>query len=207
MISLWPRFLFGLYECVCNNSLKPYHGEIIRPCYSDGHYRSTTCMASSLLIGQNGCWGAHQESCFVNSACALVHVCKLQPKSVFVFDLSHCMRVCLCSRSECVCACMWCLREHTHACRVTFSETWRREGKHLTHNWSAMKEIWSWICMKLTCSGSNRRAGARGGICSVSPLTTKPALKVDYNAQNDTPQKWQRKTRRIQGEQSWWQNR
>lgn len=75
--------LFGLCECVCNNSLKPYHGEIIRPCFSDGHYRSTTCITSSLLISPNGCWGTHQESCFVN--CTYVCV------SVHVLD---CVRVC-----------------------------------------------------------------------------------------------------------------
>ncbi len=92
--------LFGLYECVCNNSLKPYHGEIIRPCYSNGHYRSTTCITSSLLISQNGCWGAHQESCFVNCMC--VYACA-------------CFWVCVC-----VCLCM--LANHISTCvRIVFA--------------------------------------------------------------------------------------
>lgn len=97
--------LFGLYECVGNNSLKPYRREIIRPCYSDGHYRSTTCIASSPLIAQNGCWGAHQESCFVNCILECVRLCKLPNNiSICVWGLlllcpnacthSVCMRVC-----------------------------------------------------------------------------------------------------------------
>lgn len=88
--------LFSLYECVCNNSLKPYHGEIIRPCYSDGHYRSTTCIASSLLISQNGCWGAHQESCFVNCMCVYVCAClcvRRKPTSVCVNCFCLCLRL------------------------------------------------------------------------------------------------------------------
>lgn len=66
--------LFGLYECVCNNSLKLYHGEISRLCYIAGHYRTTTCITSSVLISQNGCWGAQQESCCINSATVHVQV-------------------------------------------------------------------------------------------------------------------------------------
>lgn len=84
--------LFGLYECVCNNSLKPYHGEIIRPCYSDGHYRSTTCITSSLLISQNGYWRAAPRELL----CEL-HVCM----SVHVF--------------KSVCLCMW-GKSHLYMC-------------------------------------------------------------------------------------------
>lgn len=64
--------LFGLYECVCNNSLKLYHGEISRLCYIAGHYRTTTCITSSVLISQNGCWGAQQESRCINSVTVYV---------------------------------------------------------------------------------------------------------------------------------------
>lgn len=142
--------LFGLYECVCNNSLKPYHGEISRPCYSTGHYRSTTCITSSLLISQSGCWGAQQESCCVNSI------------SVYLRGFK---RQCLCMWANCICVCRlflllsrccrlvsastnvcerahaqrtWCWRVSVHARRMTFCEMWQRENKHLTHNWSAM---------------------------------------------------------------------
>lgn len=47
-----------------------------------------------------------------------------------------------------------------HACRMTFSKMWQRERKHLTHNWSAMKEIWSWIRIRLSCSALNERQEA-----------------------------------------------
>lgn len=61
--------LFGLYECVCNNSLKLYHGEISRLCYIAGHYRTTTCITSSVLISQNGCWGAQREGRWLPQLC------------------------------------------------------------------------------------------------------------------------------------------
>lgn len=66
--------LFGLYECVCNNSLKLYHGEISRLCYIAGHYRTITCITSSALISQNGGWGAQQESLCINSVTVDVQV-------------------------------------------------------------------------------------------------------------------------------------
>ena len=131
-IMVW--FLSGLslglvYTSVCNNSLKLYHGEIIRPCCSDGHYRSTTCISSTLLISQNGCWGAHQECCFVNcncdcaceqTTCVCVLVCVVcfclcltvcaQCGCVFVIMLA-CVVACTCSEHSYVvfggvCACM-----------------------------------------------------------------------------------------------------
>lgn len=76
-----------------------------------------------------------------------------------------------------------------HACRMTFSEMWQREKKHLTHNWSAMKEIWSWMCFWLTCSAKPTAAAARGGTPGwySDDLT---ALKPDCHAQSDTARKW-----------------
>lgn len=140
--------LFGLYECVCNNSLKLYHGEISRLCYIAGHYRTTTCITSSVLISQNGCWGVQQESRCINSVPVYVQIlggcvcaCRL-----FSF-LHHSYRpTCgLASMSTCTCVsvcahmCRW--RACVQACRMTFREKWQRQKKHLTHNWSAMKEI------------------------------------------------------------------
>lgn len=96
--------LSGLYECACNNSLKPYHGEIIRPCYSGGHYRSTTCITSSLLIPLNGCWGAHQESRSVSCARVYVHACfwvRFSCERTCVWGLFSPASPCLCPR---VCA-------------------------------------------------------------------------------------------------------
>lgn len=60
--------------CVCNNSLKPYRGEISGRRYGAGHYRSSTCITSFLpLVSQNGCRGAQQEGCCLNSIS--VHPC------------------------------------------------------------------------------------------------------------------------------------
>lgn len=60
--------------CVCNNSLKPYHGEISGRRYGVEHYRSSTCITSFLpLVSQNGCRGAQQEGCCLNSIS--VHPC------------------------------------------------------------------------------------------------------------------------------------
>lgn len=54
--------------CVCNNSLKPYRGEISGRRYGAGHYRSSTCITSFLpLVSLNGCRGAQQEGCCLNS--------------------------------------------------------------------------------------------------------------------------------------------
>lgn len=65
--------------------------------------------------------------------------------------------VCVCARAHAQRTRMWRWRVCVHACRMTFSKMWQREKKHLTHNWSAMKEIWSWICIRLTCSALNER--------------------------------------------------
>lgn len=68
--------LFGLCACVCNKSLKSYRGEIISPCYSDGHYQWSTCITSSLLIGQSDCWGAALWTVFVSvQMLGCVHLC------------------------------------------------------------------------------------------------------------------------------------
>lgn len=95
-------------------------------------------------------------------------------------------RICMCVCVDCFCLCLavcvntsMCVSMHVlrvlvygvsrvcvHACRMTFSEMWQREKKHLTHNWSAMKEIWSWICIRLTCSALKPAAAARGSMLS-----------------------------------------
>lgn len=61
---------------------------------------------------------------------------------------------------------MWRSTAGVHACRMTFGETWQRERKHLTHNWSAMKEIWSWICIRLMRLALNRRQEKQEVACS-----------------------------------------
>lgn len=69
--------------------------------------------------------------------------------------------------------CMWCIRVCVHACRMTFTEMWQWEKKHLTHNWSAMKEIWTRICIGLTCSGLTRGRSMR--------QHAKPVLWLSYH--------------------------
>lgn len=132
---------------------------------------------------------------------------------VCMFFKREYMRVCtkphlyVSQRAHAHSTCMWHWRVCVHACRMTFSEMWQREKKHLTHNWSAMKEIWSWICIKLTCSALNQQQEQEAACLASTPayLTT---LKADYNPQKNTPQKMtEAKTQRIQGERSWWQNR
>lgn len=59
--------------CVCNNSLKPYRGEISGRRYGVGHYRSSTCITSFLPLVSHGCRGAQQEGCCLNSIS--VHPC------------------------------------------------------------------------------------------------------------------------------------
>lgn len=66
-------FIWLLWVCVCNNSLK-YHREIIRPRYNDGHYRSTTCITSPWLVSQNGCWGKSKKI-KKRDALSTIHVC------------------------------------------------------------------------------------------------------------------------------------
>lgn len=162
--------LFGLYECVCNNSLKLHHGEISRLCYIAGHYRTTTCITSSVLISQNGCWGAQQEGrwppqlCY--SGCAgLRRLCFSLEAAFFFFCTT------LCALASCGLAgmssgmsgsvhrrahmCRW--GACVHACRMTFREMWQQQKKHLTHNWSAMKEIWSWVWTSPMRSTLNER--------------------------------------------------
>lgn len=76
LISLRPQlFLFAFPRvCVCNNSLKPYRGEISGRRYGAGHYRSSTCITSFLpLVSPNGCRGAQQEGDCLNSIS--VHPC------------------------------------------------------------------------------------------------------------------------------------
>lgn len=106
-----------------------------------------------------------------------LHVCM----AVHVFKR---VRVCLCMWANhglyvclgCFCVLlfrMWCWRVCVHAWRMTFSEMWQREKKHLTHNWSAMKEIWSWICIRLTCSALNQWQEEEAA-CSASTLPYHP---------------------------------
>lgn len=89
LISPWPRF-YLVYMSVCNNSLKLYHGEISRLCYIAGHYRTTTCITSSVFISQNGCWGAQQEGrwlpqlCY--SGCAGLRRLCFSSEAVFLHD-------------------------------------------------------------------------------------------------------------------------
>ena len=149
-------------------------------------------------------------------------ICALRVSACFFLRES----TCACGQN-CICMCklyllesqrahahstrIWHWRVCVHACRMTFSETWQREGKHLTHNWSAMKEIWSWICIKLTCSALNQQQEQeqeQEAACLARTPDYLTTLKADYNPQNDTPQKMtEAKTQRIQGERSWWQNR
>lgn len=149
--------LFGLYECVCNNSLKLYHGEISRLCYIAGHYRTTTCITSSVLISQNGCWGAQQESRCINSVTVYMQVlggCVCVCRLAFLHHSyrTTCGLVSMStstSVSMCAHMCRW--RACVQACRMTFREMWQQQKKHLTHNWSAMKEI-RWVWTSLMCS-------------------------------------------------------
>lgn len=93
-----------------------------------------------------------------------------------------------------------------HACRMTFREMWQWEKKHLTHNWSAMKEIWSWICIGLTCSALKTSGGSRREHAHLAiPLSrhTEGLLQCSECAKK---KKKKKDTWRIQGEQSWWQN-
>lgn len=156
--------LFGLYECVCNNSLTPFHGEIIKPRYSDGHYRSTTCITSSPLISQNGCRGAHQQCCFVNSVC--VCVC-----SLWFFWTAGSART-LVLRGVC-----------THVKRA-FSKTWRQRKKHPTHNWSAIKESPSWICVRLGRENQSSRLADEPTTLAPPGLITVLGKKWQRNTQN-----------------------
>lgn len=157
--------LFGLYECVCNNSLKLYHGEISRLCYIAGHYRTITCITSSALISQKGGWGAQQESLCINSVTVDVQVwggCLLVWRLAFLHG-SSCTGCGLAGMSSSTCVsvhmrarmCRW--GACVHACRMTFREMWQQQKKHLTHNWSATKEIWSWVWTSLMRSALNER--------------------------------------------------
>lgn len=135
--------LFGLYECVCNNSLKLYHGEISRLCYIAGHYRTITCITSSALISQNGGWGAQQESLCINSVTVDVQVwggCILVWRLGFVFFLhdSSCTGCGLAGMSSSTCVSV-----HTRACmcavggHVCMHVEW-----HLGKCGSSRRNIW-----------------------------------------------------------------
>lgn len=98
--------------------------------------------------------GAHQERCFVNCVCGYVHACVRALFNVCVcaweqnricmyvsmwFFLCLCITVCVCEehvreRAHAQSTHMWRWRVCVHACRMTFSEMWQREKKHLTHN-------------------------------------------------------------------------
>lgn len=106
-IMVW--LLVGLCECVCSKALKLDHGEIIGPSHSDGHYRSTTCIVSFLLV-------------FRPSAGELTKRAALWTVLVCVNYIWMC--VCVCSQSL-VCllgVCFVC--EHAHAQGPSYS-MWR----------------------------------------------------------------------------------
>lgn len=202
--------LFGLYEHVCNNSESCTMGRL-----SD-HTTAPDIIAqvhASLLPG-SVLWMAAGEltkrAAFVREA--LVSTWPARFFSQMCMWSNHiCFCVSLSVRPylwilKCVCECLCVLRVLVcsvwgvcvHACRMTFSEMWQRERKHLTHNWSAIKERWSWICIRFALPAA--RAG--GSTACTPQFAPSPPLKADYKAQNDTPQKWQRKTWQIQEEQS-----